>query len=420
MCVPSSISIEMREIAARGAPGALRRVVPLWLLVFYCLGVTIGAGIYVLVGATIARAGPYAPLAFLIAGVVMAFSAASFAELAGRMPVSAGEAIYVRHGFASRRAGRVTGVLVIVVAVIAAAAIAKGAAGYLSILVPLQRDVATALLIVAMGLVAIWGISEAMSVSAVMTMVEVAGLVAIVVAGLWLKPDAASMALAWPASNDAEAWRGVFGAAILGFFAFIGFESAVNLAEETHAPHAAIPRAIFITLVAVAVLYVGVTVVAAAFATRAELAVSPAPLSLVFQRTTGASPTLIAIIALLATTNGVIAQIVLGSRVLYGLARDGGAPDVFKNVHGRLRTPVEATVAVTAAALVFALAVPLERLADLTTRVMLVVFVLVNSALVLIKWRREPAPEGTFVVPLAVPIIGALTCVALLVADQLV
>ncbi|MGE3916199.1 MAG: amino acid permease, partial [Hyphomicrobiaceae bacterium] len=151
---------------------------------------------------------------------------------------------------------------------------------------------------------------------------------------------------------------------------------------------------------------------------HAELAASAAPLSLAYQRLTGASPLVISLIAIFATINGVIVQMVMSSRVLYGLAKRGALPSVLAHVSARTQTPLRATALVVVAVLVLALALPIDRLADLTTRVMLVVFALVNVALVALKLRAEPAPPSINL-PIAVPIVGAATCIGLAVADLL-
>lgn len=400
---------------------ALRRSLSLPLLVLYGLGVTVGAGIYVLVGAAAGRAGPAAPAAFAVAAIVMGLSAASFSELAARLPVSAGEAAYVREAFASPQLSVLTGLLVITAAVVAAATIAKGAAGYLQLFLPLPSIALTLGVIAVMGLVASRGVAEAAGIAAMMTVVELSGLVAIITAGFLHKPSLiAGLGEAMPISSDPAIWRGMLSAAMLAFFAFIGFESIVNLAEEAHAPTRQLPRAIFLTLAISTLLYILVVLVALGFATPAELGSASAPLSLVFQRTTGASPMILAAIAVCATVNGVIAQFVLASRVLYGLARQGSLPAFLGRVHAGTQVPHLATAVVVAAAALLALAAPVETLAEWTTRVMLGIFILVNLALVRLKLRGDPAPRDAHVWPLAVPVLGALSCAALLLADRLI
>jgi amino acid transporter len=403
-----------------GAPDVeLHRSLGLGLLVLYGLGVTVGAGIYVLVGTAAARAGVHAPIAFLVAASVMAFSAASFAELAARFPVSAGEAAYVKAGFRSDAMALVSGLLVVTASVIAAAAISKGAAGYIGVLVPLPSAVLTAAVILAMGAVAAWGIKEAVGVAAVMTLIEIGGLLVIVGAGLWAQPTIlADLPLAASGLDSAGAWSGVLGASLIAFFAFIGFEGMVNVAEEVKRPERTLPLAIAIVLAVSTLLYILVIWVVIRSVPQAELAASQAPLSLAYERLTGASPVIISLIAIFATINGVIVQTIMSSRVIYGLASQGLLPRALGKISPLTRTPLRASVVVVAIVLVLALFFPIGRLADMTTWVMLTVFTLVNAALVLLK-IRDPAPPRGLCFPIWMPLAGATSCVALLVATAL-
>lgn len=408
----------MADITAPAGP-ALKRSLGLTMLVLYGLGVTIGAGIYVLIGAAAARAGPHAPIAFMIAAAIMALSAASFAELASRMPLSAGEAVYVEAGFGSRGAGFAIGLLVVVAALISSAAIAQGAAGYLGVFIKAPPTALIVGVIVLTGLVAAWGISEAVWFAAVMTVIEICGLAAIIVAGLWQDPAIlASAPQAFTGLGSPAAWPGILGATMLAFFAFIGFEAMVNVAEEVHEPRRTLPLAIAITLVVSTALYILVVWVAIQAVPRAELAGSPAPLSLVFERLTGASPALISLIAIFATVNGVIVQNLLASRVIYGMARQGTLPAVLGEVNATTHTPLFATAVSVGLTLLASLALPIDRLADLTTQAMLIVFAAINAALWMLK-RRSDSEHAGISVPVFVPIAGTVSCLALLVADLL-
>ena len=167
----------------------LRRSLSLPLVVLYGLGVTIGAGIYVLIGATAGKAGIYAPLSFILAAFVMIFSAASMAELSARFPVSAGEAAYIRNGLRSPLLALGTGLLVVVSGLISAATVSIGSAGYIQSLVHIPDSAIIAFVIISMGLIALWGITQSVTFAAIFTFVEVGGLVAIVVAALWNDPE---------------------------------------------------------------------------------------------------------------------------------------------------------------------------------------------------------------------------------------
>lgn len=405
------------EAGQNERPAHLARALNLPLAVLFGLGVTIGAGIYVLVGATAGRAGLHAPLAFVLAAIVMAPSAASFAELASRMPVSAGEAAYVRAGFRSEALAVAVGFMVIAIGIISAAAISRGSAGYVHDLVGLPLAVIVPLVVLAMGAIATWGILESVAFASLMTVIEIGGLVAIIAVGFTNSPDiVVRVPEIWTGAGSPTALAGILSAALLSFFAFIGFESLSNIAEEVKEPRRTLPRAIFITLLLATVLYILVAWVALAYVAQGELAASHAPLSLVFGRVTGASPKLISVIAVIATLNGIIAQMVMSSRVIYGMADRKLLPKALARVSPLTRTPLIATLLVIALVLALSMAAPLEHLADLTSRLTLVVFAAVNAALALLKLRGEPPPEGAFVVPTAVPVLGTLFCLALLAA----
>jgi amino acid transporter len=408
------------EMSPPAAPPdiTLKRTLTLTNAVLYGLGVTIGAGIYVLIGAAAARAGMYAPVAFVIAAVLMGLTAASFAELAGRMPVAAGEAAYVRAAFQSDRLATLVGLLVIAIAIVSAAAISVGSAGYLGVFLALPEPVRIGLVVLAMGSIAAWGIKESVVFAGIMTVIEVGGLMLLIAAGAWWSPDLVThLPEAVPPLGNPIAVAGIASAALLAVFAFVGFEGLVNIAEEVHDPARTLPRAIFLTLALTTVLYVLVVWVALVAVPPAELASSNAPLALVFERLTGASPCTMSLIAIIATLNGIIVQIIMSSRVLYGLASQGSLPAALKDVSPITRTPLNATILTTAAVLVLALLLPLEQLADLTSRITLILFALINLALVRIKAREREAPSNIYVAPRWMPWAGLVSCLGLVATD---
>jgi basic amino acid/polyamine antiporter, APA family len=396
---------------------ALKRSLSLLQATLYGLGVTIGAGIYVLVGTAAARAGMHAPIAFVLAAVLMAFSAASFAELGCRMPVAAGEAAYVREAFRSDKLAVAIGLLVVGVAIVAAAAISVGAAGYVGVFLALPEVVIIAGVVVAMGAIAAWGINESVTFAGVMTVIEIGGLIMLVLAGVVSEPAVVTrLPAALPSMGDSATIAGIIGATLLAVFAFIGFEGLANVAEEVHDPRRTLPQAIFLTLAISTILYVLVVWVALVSVPPSELAQSKAPLALVFERLTGASPLTMSAIAIIATLNGIIVQIIMASRVLYGLARQGNLPTSLAQVSGATRTPLNATLLTTGLVLALALLLPLQHLADLTARLTLVVFALVNLSLIRIKIRDRHAHSG-FVAPTWVPWAGFASCMVLLLLD---
>ena len=268
------------------------------------------------------------------------------------------------------------------------------------------------------GVIAMWGILQSITIAGLMTVIEIGGLLVIIVLGAVNSPEfTLRLPEAAHALDSSAPWNSILPAMLLAFFAFIGFEGLANIAEEVQEPERVLPKAIFITLVLSTLLYVAVVWVALLAVPQSELAASQAPLSLVFERITRAPPAVISLIAIIATLNGVIAQTVMASRVLYGMAEQGLLPPLLGKVDRRTRTPVLATFLVMVVILLLAVTFPLEGLAEMTSRVTLVVFALVNAALVQLKRNGTPAPDGYFSVPILVPIAGLVLCVAMLLAD---
>ena len=385
----------------------LRRAIGLPLLLLYGLGVTVGGGIYVLVGATVQHADIHAPVAFLFAALVMAPTAATFAEFAGRFPVSAGEAAYIRAGFNSKHFAMVAGLLVAAAGIIASAAVSAGSAGYLRQFIDLPDSLLVPAVILFIGAIAAWGILESVLLASILTIIELFGLFAIVIAGFFFDDSIfARLPEVVPTDFDLVIWPGIFSAGLLAFFAFIGFGDIVNIAEETHMPEKTLPRAIFLTLVFTTVLYVLVASVAVLAVPPQELAQADAPLGAVYEKVAGVPPQVISAIAIIAILNTVIIQIIMASRVCYGMATQGILPSVLAKVHPRTQTPIVATVLIIAISLLLALTFPLQHLAEATSRIILIVSCLVNAALVCLKWKRIPAPDNAFIVPVWVPVLG--------------
>jgi amino acid transporter len=213
-----------------------------------------------------------------------------------------------------------------------------------------------------------------------------------------------------------QAWQGVLGGTFLAFFAFIGFEDMVNIAEEVKHPRRTIPRGIIIAFIVSTVLYVLVTVVAMATIPPATLAASEAPLADVYTFATGRPAVLISLIGLVAVINGALIQIIMASRIFYGMSCNGWLPVFLGKVSQRTHTPVRATLVAGALTMVLALVLPLISLAKITSAMVLGVFVVINLSLLRIK-RREPAPSDVRSLPMAVPLIGALASAFILVVS---
>jgi basic amino acid/polyamine antiporter, APA family len=402
----------MRSASSEPLP-ALKRRLNLPLLVLYGTGITIGAGIYVLIGAVAEHAGRYAPWSFLLAALVMALTVASYAELATRYPVSAGEAAYVRAAFQLRPLSTATGLLTIVIGVVSSAAVTLGAAGYIRQLIDLPQGAIVVIVVMVLAAVAAWGILESVLLASLFTLIEAGGLVAVIVAGLH---SGVPMTILPP---EPAPLSGIAFAGLLAFFAFIGFEDLANVVEEAKTPHRDIPRAMALTLIISTALYVAVAVIAVGAVPPERLAASPAPLSLVFRELAGANPATISLIAIVATLNTILAQLSMAARVVYGMARQGDLPGFAGRVHRRTATPLIATAMIAAAVIVLALLFPLERLAEWTSVATLVVFALVNLSLLHIRHRRIHAPGPHVRVPVWVAAAGLITCLAMIVTALL-
>ncbi|MEP0945102.1 MAG: amino acid permease [Rhizobiaceae bacterium] len=399
----------------------LKRVLNLPLLVLYGLGTTIGAGIYVLVGAAAGWAGLYAPLSFVLAAIAIAPTAASYGELVSRFPVSAGEAAYVREGLRSKSVSAVIGWLVILSGIVASATVAIGCAGYLRTFIDLPLPLVVTAVVVVVGVVAAWGIMESVLIAALFTLIEAGGLLILVWAGLSNETSPmVQMPSMLPPLDDLVIWAGIANAGLLAVFAFIGFEDMVNVAEETKRPHITVPLAILATLLITTLLYFAVTLIAVTTVPPEELAGSEAPLSLVFERLTGMSPATISAIAIFATLNTILVQMIMASRVIYGMAEQQTMPQAFRQISEVTKTPVRATVAVGALTLVLALGFPLDALAQGTSQIVLLVWVATNTALIMLKIRvPDPGIHG-FKVPMAVPVAGLVLSAGLLIVTNLV
>lgn len=385
----------------------LRRTLSLPLLIFTGLGVTIGAGIFALIGEILGVAGDLAPLAFLTAGLIASFTGVSYMALVAQYPQAGGEAVYVRRGIGSA-AGRFAGLGVVATGVVSSAVVALAFAGYVSTLVDVPERLAAATLVVALAGVAWLGVRESVALAAVVTTLELGTLLVVVAFGL---PDVDVSRLGSSFNIfSAGAVAPTLTAAGIAFFAFIGFEDIANMAEETIDPRRTAPRAIAWTLVVTIVVYVLLAVIAMSLPERSDIVESSAPMASVFEQASGYDPAPIATIASFAMVNGILVQIVMASRVLYGMANDGQVHGSFATVSRRRKTPTVATGFVAVAIIVLATTFPLSQLARVTSVITLAVFSLVNIALVRLARQQPQGPLRRFL-PNAVA--GAATSIGL-------
>lgn len=378
----------------------LERTVSLPMLVFYGLGVTVGAGIFALIGSILETSEGLAPLAFVAASGIAATTAWTYSYFVRMFPRAGGEALYVSAGL-GRPAGTLVGFLVIVAGVISSSVVALAFGGYLSEVTGIAPRVGGTIIVALVVVLAIRGIRESVAAAATVTLIEVGALVVIVALGI-PKLFGGELNTALTAAPEAGRFGAITSGAILAFFAFIGFEDIANLAEETRDPKKNAPRAIAWTLGLSLLLYVLVSAITVVLPNREGIATSDAPMARVFEEVSGLDGRGIAIIATLAMTNGILIQIIVAARVAFGLATEGLLPASLQplaTVHQRWHTPVNATLAVTAAILILIMTAPLETLARWTSVVILTIFTLVNVSLIrLARTRPEPKPPRSVII----------------------
>jgi amino acid transporter len=397
-------------------PPQLRRSLGFWALAFYGIGDILGAGIYALVGKVAGVAGAASWAAFAVALVVAGLTAVTYAELGGRFPRSAGESFFTQQAFGRPGLSLVVGWVVLCSGILSLATVSVAFGGYMSGLVPgLPSSVTVVGILLLLAAINFRGMRESSTTNIVATMVELTGLLIVIVVGalfLGRTPDV-GVAQTIEASRDVD-WTGIARGAALGFFAFIGFEDMVNVAEEVKDPERNMPRAILTALCVTGIVYLVVVIVATSVVPTAALAESEAPLLSVVQASTDAVPDrLFTLIALFAVANTGLLNFIMGSRLIYGMSRQGLLPSALGKVHPGRRTPHLAILTVLGVALALALSGTLTYLAGTTSMLLLLVFFTVNLSLITIK-RRDRKPVRSFCAPFAIPIVGAVTCLALM------
>jgi len=344
----------------------------------------------------------------------------AYAELVGRIPEAAGEVAYAQRAFGSRWLSTATGIAIIAVAIAAAASIARGTLGYAAAIFPsaqgLPDFVPGAVLIFLFTIVASSGVKQGAWLAAILSVLEIAGLLFVIGLGadaLETLPDHVDKMF----RLDAVMLGGILSGAFVAFFAYLGFENLANMAEETRNPGRTVAHAVILAIVISAVLYTAVALVALLAVGPEKLAQSAAPLCLVVERAGLPCGQGFAILAVVALSNGILVEIMLVGRLLYGMARRGLLLGWFAKVSPRTRVPVRGTLFAGASVLVLTMGIPFDWLVNATSGVLLCVFAVVNLSLWRLKKRNPiPATEGeVFLVPRFLPPFAAALSIGLLV-----
>jgi len=368
------------ECATSSQPKLERSITLPWLI-FYGVGVTVGAGIFALIGEILALAGDKTPLSFLVAGAIAAVTGVSYILLVRRFPKAGGEAVFVNRGLGPL-AGRAVGFGVVVTGTISSAVIALAFGGYLSTLINVNERLAAVVIVGLLALVAWWGVKESVVLAGVITLIEIGALIVVVAYGLPLLRDGAAVANSLnPTPVAGVGLTPVLAGAVVAFFAFVGFEDLENMAEETVDPRRTTPLAIAATLVITIAVYVLLGIVAVLAPNREAITESSAPLAALWNELSGFDARPMAAIAAIAMINGILVQILMASRVLYGMAGEGLLPSALARVDASRHTPSAATAVVAVAIAALAAFFPLVGLAKATSLITLTVFSLVNLSL---------------------------------------
>ncbi len=393
----------------------LKRVIGPKVLTVFIIGDILGAGIYALVGEVGAEVGGAIWTAFLVSFVLAFFTAFAYAELVTKYPRAAGAALYTHKAFRAPFLTFVVAFAVMSSGIASASTLARAFAGdYLTEFVDLPLVLAALIFIVIVALINSRGIAESVQVNVVLTAIEVLGLVIIVVIGVAALGEGSGDFSRNFEFKDGES---VFGAIVAGtalaFYAMIGFEDSVNVAEEAKQPSRNFPRALFGGLIIAGVLYLLVTLTASYVVPTDQLSGSDAPLLEVVEvGPLGISTKLFAFIALMAVSNSALINMIMASRIVYGMADQGIVSRVFARVLPERRTPFVAIIFTTLIAAVLITTGDLATLADTTVVLLLSVFTIVNIAVLVL--RSDEVDHEHFSAPALFPVLGGIVAVALI------
>jgi APA family basic amino acid/polyamine antiporter len=401
----------------------LVRTMGLFSLVVYGVGDMIGSGIYATVGKAAGSMGNAVWLAFVVSMVAAILTGLSYASLSSRYPRAAGAAFVTNHAYGFPYLSYLIGLLV------TASGLTSMAASTNAFTNTLHEIVGGPWIVLALGFlgfmtaVNFYGLKQSMLTNLACTAVEVGGLLFIVAIGARYWGSVDYLEVPQVADAQGQIVDGSIGismllsGAVLTFFSFIGFEDMLNVAEEVKEPERTMPWGIVFALAVATLLYISVAVTAVSVVDYRELAQAPAPLSAICAK---AAPWLpkqtFDYITMFAVANTVLINYIMGSRMLYGMARQGLLPAVLGRVHGTRNTPHIAIGTLLVLVLILALSGgedAVKQLASSTALLLLFSFMVVNSALVVLK-LRPGEPHGQFEVPVIIPILGILVNLTLI------
>lgn len=391
----------------------LKRDLGLFEVTLSGVGIILGAGIYALIGKAAELAGNSVWIAFALAALIAVFTGLSYAELSSIFPRASAEYEYTNRAFGKRLAF-VIGWLIIFSGVIGASTVALGFGGYFEALTGASALPSAVLLILALSIILLWGIKISAWFAIVFTLIETVGLLIVICIGV---PHLGSVDYL----DMPNGLRGVFEAAALIFFAYMGFEEMVKLSEETRDPERNMPLALMAALAITILLYILVALSVVSVVPPEVLAASAAPFAEVAAEALGPEAfVVLSAIALFATANTVLLMLLAASRIAYGMAESASLPTVLGRVHPGRRTPMVAIVAVMLLSIAFLFSGDIAFVASANDFILFATFVVINASLITLR-RKEPELPRPFRVPFAfgwvpvLPVLGILTCLFLIV-----
>ncbi|WP_165365054.1 amino acid permease [Streptomyces sp. C] len=408
----------------QGEGGSLRRSLTMWQLTMISIGATLGTGIFVVLGTAAPKAGPAVTISFILAGLTALFSALSYAELAGSVPVSGSSYSYA-YATMGELIAWICGWCLVLEYAVSVAAVAVGWGQYLNefldgtIGVTVPEAVSAplgeggfinlpALIVVLLSMVFLMrGAKESATVNSIMVAVKIVTLLLFIGIGV-MGIKAGNYTPLAPLGMS-----GIAAGASTLFFSYIGFDAASTAGEEAKDPKKDLPRAIMLSLAIVTVLYVLVAFVAVGAMPWQDFEGTEAALAQIMTDVTGTSVwgVVLAAGAIVAIFSVVFAVLYGQTRILFAMSRDGLVPKVFAKVDEKTGAPRANVVIVSLFCGVLAAFIPLGKLADATSIGTLFAFGLVNVAVIILRRTRPDMPR-TFKVALfpVTPILGALAC----------
>ena len=400
----------------------LKRAIGPKLLFFFVLGDVLGTGIYALTGSVAGRIGGALWVPFLVAFVLAFLTAFSYLELVGKYPRAAGAALYTNRAFRIPFLTFMVAFTVMCSGITSASAAARAfGATYL----PASFDITVSswviaavavLFIVGLAVINFIGVSESVKANVVLTCIELSGLLIIIGVGIYAVlagKGEPSRLTEIQTSPDSGVLLAITAATSLAFFAMVGFEDSVNMAEECQDPARIFPKALLAGLGAAALIYILVAITSSLLipADRLAAARSNALLEVIQVGAPAFPLRVFAFIGLFAVVNSALINMLMASRLLYGMANERILPRAFGIVHPFRRTPWVAILVTTAIAAILvatAGANGVARLGGTTALLLLVVFTIVNIAVLVL--RREAVSHRHFRAPTWAPLLAAVLC----------